>query len=275
MEPEKNQDKRYEYKNNIYFSIKEPGIYYVDFDVLSVDNQNCKGSFNYFYVQNLDKINLDEKIYWKNYDFYIELNMASDIIKISNLTQDRYVYFYYKEKLDYSKKFDNPFEICNDSNDTCTKNITFYKFLKDYDYTIKVNSVKYSSDRYYYYYSFGIFPIFEDTIEHNQQGYYLFTEPKIFFIDLRNITELTAILKNGENIYSATSNYEITLDNINNFEFKHSYGWDNEKEFLKNRDGNSNYGVIILIPSFTNDNPSKVMTEREEMISFSIYEETK
>ena len=258
MEPEKNQEKRYEYQDNIYFLINKPGIYYVDFNVLSVNNKNCKGTFSYYLVQNLEKINLDKKIYWKAYDFQTELNMASDIFKISNLAQDTYVYFYYKELLDYYQKFENPFEICNDNNDTCIKDITFYKFLKDYNYTIKVNSIKYSTDSYYYY-SFGIFPIFEDTVEHNQQGYYLFTDPKIFFIDLRDITELTAILKNGESIYSATSNYEITLDNINNFKFKHSYGGDKEKEFLNNQDGMSNYGVIILIPSFFNDNPSKVI----------------
>ena len=93
----------------------------------------------------------------------------------------------------------NPFEIC-DYNDECTNNITSYKFLKNRNYTINIHFINIYNNNYYYS-SFYFFPVLEDTIENITNGYYFFSIPKIFYINLENKDYLTYLYKEGEILY--------------------------------------------------------------------------
>ena len=176
----------------------------------------------------------------------MELNPQKYIV--NDLEKDTYVFFIFtlKEK---GYKTENPFVICNNKNE-CNKNIIIYKFLKGMNYTIYINFIKRNS--YYYYPSFFFFPIFDNTIEEKEMGYYFISEPKIFVINLKNKNEITAMLVNGEKMVSTAAN-DISLENLN----EKDYNNDTFIQSIYNSNKN-NYGVIGAVPCF-NENPTKLI----------------
>ena len=233
----------------IFFPIKEGGIYYIEFKP-KYSYSELEGTFSYRITGEVQTIDLTKKIYSKKSNFKFEIRTNPDLIKVINLKEDRYVYFDMMFNGGLSEY--NPLEICNDNTDECsTEDIIIYKFLKDNNYTIKINTIILSDG--YYYISYSFFPIFESTIKYIDQGYYEFSEPQIYLIkDIENKTLIYFLPEYVNQVYYYVSNEEITIDKIKDMtSLKQSYLIALYPKLMR-----INYGLFILVPK-GNENLSK------------------
>ena len=97
-------------------------------------------------------IDLSRKIYYNNIKIETKIQSNSSMIKVNNLTEDKYVFFSYKVIDQNYKTFSNPFKICEDNNNntnnnSCAENIVFYKFTKEKNYTIYIDFVTEKGDK--------------------------------------------------------------------------------------------------------------------------------
>jgi len=215
--PDKIQEMKADHFNkDIYFSIREPGIYYIEFHQ-QYSYRELEGTFSFLITGRVQTIDLTQKLYSKNSNFKVGIKTNPDIIKVINLKEDRYVFFEYNVDKYYIYSKNNPFVICNDNNDDeCTQNIQIFHFLKENNYTIKIYAIPEdrSYSNYYYYTSYSLFPIFENTFKYIEQGYHVFSGLQIYAINTENKTELHLLPENIGKIYFTTSEAEFTIDNI-------------------------------------------------------------
>ena len=155
---------------NIYFNLTKPGIIYFKFIY-------SDGNFIVYPIKRkIDIIDFKEKIYFFNYTLETKNNEIIFIYNITNLTEDRLVYFACIHK---------QFEICDISSQKCQFVETFYKFLANKEYFINA----YSYDEYYYHYRrtiqpyiFGVFNK-ENIKLFNNLGVDKNNEPNIYLVN--------------------------------------------------------------------------------------------
>ena len=126
-----------EKKGNYFFE-------FINIDTGSIEKYNI--SFcSYLYNETIAEIDLNEINY---YGYLINSKNDSNKIeylanyKVTNLIEDKNVYFTYVNEYFYKSDIYNinsPFIICQNKNEACINNITFYTFLKGKDYTIYIN----------------------------------------------------------------------------------------------------------------------------------------
>ena len=85
----------------------------------------------------------------------------------------------------------------------------------------------------------------EDTIENITNGYYFFSIPKIFYINLENKDYLTYLYKEGESLYFAQTKKIVKLDDLLNL----SYKKENSMMIIDSYKYNFTYTIIIAIPN--------------------------
>ena len=242
------------FSHKTYFYIIEPNVYYIK---IMNNYEDFGGSFICHISENIQTIDLSKKYYYHKTDFGMEFKMVHDIIKINNITEDRYVYFNYEYATTTNIKT-NPIEICNDLSDECSTDIILYKFSKGNNYTINIYIGKiYQND--YICPSYFFFPILDDTIESIDLGYYVFSNPKIFIVNLQNKKSTVYYLcENRDYLYITESKNEISLNDLN-YLSRSSY---NPDTFNKN----NLYGLLLIIPSI-NVNPSKLIIFNETLFA--------
>ena len=103
------------------------------------------------------------------------------------------------------------------------------------------------------------FPIYEDDIEEKKEGYYVISEPKLYYINCTNKYSLNIIFNNEEAIYSSQTNKNFTLDDLNNLSFKK-----NTNSISPST--NSGYLIIIIIPSILKNQTKFVIVNRYSSI---------
>ena len=238
------------YENN--FKLQKSGTYYIE---LYTDN-DFLGDRNYIfkiYISGniIDTIDLSERMYYKNINIISSTMQNPSIYKVSNLKNDTLVYFSYKA-------LENPFEICDDSvGGACSKKVEFYKFLKDNNYTIYINFVSnYASE--YTFNSYFFFPIFEDTLEKINKGYYISYVPKIYIINYVDKERLFYIAENTNNKLIKETNEEITLSNLINNHFIQLIGniLNENKRYIN--------GLLMVIPEIS-ENPAKIIITKNNL----------
>ena len=259
-EPDSNKKQTSKYDNRkneeISFKLSKSGIYY--FEICLEYNMNMKSNDSFILFlpgRIIDIIDLNQKLYYKNMKLETNIQCNASKIKVYNLTEDKYILFYYKVIDQNSKTFSNPFKICEDNNDiiNCTKEILLYKFTKGKNYTIYIDFVKGSgsSSKIYYFPSYLFFPIYEDIIEEKKEGYYIISEPKLYITNLTNENGLNVIFKNEEVIYSSITNKNFSLEDLNNLSFK-------KDKYSIRPNIHSGYLIIIIVPSIS-ENPTKLV----------------
>ena len=100
--------------NNVYFNLTKAGIVYIKFAQDSIS-----GSFYVYPLKKTIDIDLREKIYFYNYTFQTDKNDIIFVYHVTNLTEDKLIYFYCSQI---------QFEICDISSQNCNFITTFYKF---------------------------------------------------------------------------------------------------------------------------------------------------
>ena len=242
------------FNRDIYFSIRESGIYYIEFHQ-QYPYRKPVGTFSFYITGRVQTIDLTQKFYSKNLNFKVGVKTNPDLIKVINLKEDRYVFFDYNADSFNSKK--NPFVICKDNNDDkCTQNIKIFHFLKENNYTIKINAIPEDSSypENYYYTSYSFFPIFESTFKYIDQGYHAFSGLQIYAIKTGNKTEINLLCENIGKIYFTTSEEEFTIDNIKDYNFGTIFTDLITIEPQRNR---IKHALYILIQTSENKNLSK------------------
>ena len=243
------------------FYLTKSGTYYIEF--FSFTSLNSDEIFTMYITGNIfDTIDFTKRLYYKSNKIELSIKPEPNIYKVNNLKKDILVFFHYKVIDSYNyDKFSNPFEICNENNNECSKDFIFYKFLKKYNYTIYIHYVinenEYSFNRRFYFASHFFFPIFEDTIENKEEGYYTFSVPKIYIFNLENIdNSLYGYAINNKEILTAETTEEVILDNSTQLDFD---SVKNDLIILSAR--NYKFSVIILVP-FMSENPSKLIISK-------------
>ena len=253
--------------HKIKFTINKSDTYYLEFvpEYSSIYN-NIDETFSFLITGNdINTIDLSQKIYYKNLKFETIYKPNPIIYKVRNLKDDIDVFFYYKVIDRNYYTFINPFTICNDNNTECSKDIINYKFLKDTNYTIYIDFVNeersYSSDIIYYYPSYLFFPDSDDTIKIiTNKGYYTFNEPKIFIFNLKNKNYLFIAFDSYKDAYISQSEENVSLNDLINLDYQTAYV---NFEHYYERTGYKNR-IIIPIISPT-DNPSKLIVANEAL----------
>jgi len=238
-------------------TLKKSGIYYLNF-YSSYSNYLKEDSTFIAFVPGsiIDTIDLTKRMYHLSSKIKTLKKYQANIIKVKNLKKDKYVFFSYKVESAWRDEiFHNPFEICNDINNKCTKNVTLYQFLQGNEYSIYINYINKAEDDYYdnnyfYYPSYIIVPLFSDIFEEKEEGYYTIPTPKIFIINLKNKGILYSMYDNIEKVYEASSNKKINQDNINSLEFKEDRY---SSETFSEEEG-YNYKILFIIPSIKDNN---------------------
>ena len=223
-------------------TLNENGDYYFEFfnieDSVSYDN--------YFSTLveggKIKNIDLSERIYSSTLKIYARREINASYYEVENIANDIFVYFIYKDydnQMDYS----NPFEICEENN-KCTSNTTLFKFLKDHKYKIYVHFVQGGDLNYYSYLPHSFFPIFEDTIQEVNEGYYTSLDPKIYYFKLKgseNGKEYVFFEETQKGFLSVSNETEITAEKLGDLDFHES----NEYKY----DSSSETAIVIIIPT--------------------------
>ena len=256
-EPDSNIIQSSEYRqgeNANTFKLLKSGIYY--FEIIFNYNEDRKSDDSFILYKSgriIDTIDLSRKIYYDNIKIETTVQPNPSMFKVNNLIEDKYACFSYKVKDQDYKTFSNPFRICEDDNNNdrnCKDNIFLYKFKKEKNYTIYIDFVmeKNSWDSIYYFPSYSFFPIYEDEIEEKKEGYYIISEPKLYYINSIN-KYINIIFNNEEAIYSSEANKNFSLDDLCNLSFEKNEKVINPKSYSK-------YLIVIIIPSIFK-NPTK------------------
>ena len=212
----------------------KPGIIYFKFIY-------SDGNFIVYPIKRkIDIIDFKEKIYFFNYTLETKNNEIIFIYNVTNLTEDRLVYFACIHK---------QFEICDISSQKCEFVNTFYKFLANKEYFINA----YSYDEYYYHYRrtiqpyiFGVFNK-ENIKLFNDLGVDKNNEPNIYLVNKKYVSSFYFININTYLSFYAEEDYEIDeiFDNLPNIYFGLTIS--EYKEFnLRDH----NYKILLVIPNF-------------------------
>ena len=255
------QTKTIKYEGNdelLKISFTKSGTYFLEFYLSNSDSYNVDFTFIAFTSGKVIEIDLNEKIYYKNSYIKSPIKLEPYIYKVKNLKEDKYVIFNYKvEVLGNNKIYENPFEICNDKTSECEQDITSYKFIKDNEYTIYINYVNQTNRQWYdreivlYFPSYMFFPVYNDTIEEINEGYYNFTQLKIFNINLEKKNQLFLYFHNSLKKLICYSDKKVTLNNIDTFNLK-----ENENMIITLTESENKYAIIMVIPLI--ENPLKL-----------------
>ena len=244
--PESDKIQKIDNDDELPFTLKEEGFYYFEF--FKRNGGNFSGDVFVFITGSIiDRIDLSKKIYYK-----IQLKPVT--IKVTNITDDRYVFFTYKILDKYPKN--NPYKIFNDNSGECTSEIVSYKFFKNNNYTIYINFI-YSSlyDYYFFPYCF-FFPIFEDTVEDKDVGIYSLNEPKLYIINFTK-SENTIFyvgFRNQYKVYSFYARNSFSLDDLNSYLLSEVQSYDH---FYRS---GGNYLGFMVIPEM-GENPHSLLLQ--------------
>ena len=217
---------------------------------------SIKGEFYFFDFDNefttiipgeaIDTIDLEKEIYINDIELNPEESYEPIMYKINNLSEDKYVYFEYKNL--YGNKI-NPFEICINEKENCESTI-FYHFIKGNKYTIYINFVNiFNSIKFI---PSAIIPVLTTTIETKTEGILKNLAPKIYNVDMENKVKYI-FFEYYNKILMAPSDFEITKNNLNlipNLEFTNI---DKNNYLIHELSNNTQYWVIIAIPPIFED----------------------
>ena len=231
-------------------NLTRSGLYYIEFDW--DENypllQNIR--FRTFIHEELvDTIDLSQKMYYRSSTLKTKTKFGPNKYKVKNLKKDIHVFFTYNIKNeDDTILFYNPFEICIDNKNECIRNITTFKFIKGNEYTIYIHFIekleKDIHDKYIYYYpSYAFFPIFDDTIEEKEEGFYYILDPKIFIVNLTKKDDLFLYHENANKVYKTYTNELDVLNDLNNLDYNIS----SKIDVISEKEGYAN-GIIVIIP---------------------------
>ena len=115
----------------------------------------------------IDTIDLTQNIYYGNSIIKTKTIVEPNKYKVKNLKNDTLVHFIYnivdeEEDEEYDpNKFYNPFEICNDNNNNCTKNVNFFTFFKGNEYTIYIHFTEKIERKWYDRFDFYYYPYYK------------------------------------------------------------------------------------------------------------------
>ena len=214
--------------------LDESDIYYISLHSFLENSEKKYIFYSYIPGEIIDIIDLSQKMYIKKTKMKLSNNYESNYYKVTNIKKDTYVYFNFKILYDDINNIDNfyfyyqcPFIICKNIKDECDTNVILsYKFLKNYNYTIYINLIHelYEKITYteYYYPSYVFFPINENSIQNVIEGFYTFSEPKIYNIELIDKKQMYLFLKNNDNdtlFYYEYFNETKTNDKLSTFIF--------------------------------------------------------
>ena len=263
-----NKTIKYEYDKDNAEIMKIPfektGTYYIEFYSPYASYYVLNSTFTAFIPEKLiDTIDLTQKMYYKISRIKTKSKVNPDRYKVSDIKKDMYVYFTFNIENEENEEFNNPFEVCNDNNNECIKNVTLFRFVKGNEYTIKINYCTkndwdYHDDYYYFYPSYLFFPINEDTLEEKKEGFYNILAPKIYYVNLKNKGKLFLYHENLNQVCISYSKNEDILNNLQNLDMRESssiYDSIIEKEGF-------NYGILLIIP-FINNKDGKLIIVNE------------
>ena len=243
--------------------LTKSGTYYIEFQPTEIIYTSLDDHFIAFIPGSIiDIIDLTENIYYGNSKVKTRLILEPNKYKVKNIKNDTLIYFSYKiqkdddDDDDESIYFNNPFEICNNNNNICTKNVTFFKFIKGNEYTIYIHYIKnmrYSWDEFYYP-SYKFFPVFEEQLEVKEEGFYFILEPKIYIVNLKNKDFLYLLYYNANKVYMSYTNEENIFNNINNLIIIESTS---NLELISGKKG-FNYVILVIIPLENNNRYNSV-----------------
>ena len=188
----------YHYNGDLYnINITKKGKYYFEFFYLG-EAKNQEQIFRcYLYNTIIEEIDFTKNNYFGFYPILVSNDKNNkeylSYYKISNLKEDKKVYFIYGNYLYddhlFSSDIDNinfSFWICNLKNNNCTENQTSYKFLKGVDYKIYIHLFEntYKNRDYYFQWSYSFLPFYENNIQViSEGGYFSIDSPKIIKIE--------------------------------------------------------------------------------------------
>ena len=171
------------------FNLTCNGTYYLEFNCESI---NCEFGSKFYstIIGNTKTIDFSDKIYQQNFTYHSENYLGLKKFKVSNLKEEKLVYFsaydvrdYYLEDYypfyqgedppfkpnSYEGDFSNLtiFEIFNVNNQASERNVRLYKFEPNHEYIINIHCLKkyYTSINEYYYVRYLFFPLTNSHIK--------------------------------------------------------------------------------------------------------------
>ena len=242
------------------FILRNEGTYYIEF-FGRISSYLTANIFSIFISGSvIDRIDLSEKMYYKRLKLVSNINLNPSMIKVNNITEDRYAFFTYTI-LKYFLSFDelkNPFKICNDNTGECSSEIVAFKFLKNNNYTIYLYFIYNDLNKYYSFPCYLFFPVFEDIIIDKPEGLYSFKEPKIFIFNFTEIEESAKIYVtfiNQDKAYDFFIKDNFSFEVLNNNKLVEIYG--RFKDYI----GYENYYkyIVIVITPKIGENPTQLI----------------
>ena len=209
-------DYEYLYRNDDSFvyqvNLTYDGTYYIELEFDKGYLSEIGGTFRSFIPGKIDELDLSKSYYYEDFEFYSDVNYGYREYEISNLKEEKYVYFlhfvdYYNEYTPFYDDESHPickpyfsydnvldcdaysiFEVCNKKTNECTFE-QFYKFEKDTEYNIKVHYMKlyepYYQNKYpsYRYPKYIIIPLTNNNLKKiDSTGEYSCEEPTFYII---------------------------------------------------------------------------------------------
>ena len=238
--------------------LDKKGKYYFDFFNLE-QSDDTKNNTIYVWTFNkmIKEIDLSKDIYSEIFINYFQKyysrngyqqyeNKDLPYYKISNLKEDKKVYFTYSNLDNPIYNVDSPFLICKNKNEECVTNIYSYTFTKGNEYTLYFNIIKDPNIDIIdidvnYFSKYTFFPISQNTIINIKEGHYIINSPKILYLDKSYNFYFTNLIPNfvsSEGINKGKNLPEIKY-------YRLYYYFDIEK--------NSKVDNIILIPGKNNE----------------------
>ena len=241
------RDTQYQYQ------LSTPGKYYIK---IIPDNYYSSSRKNSFILimpsQPIDTIDLTKEYYMNSISIITSIQIGPLMIRVKNIQKDTNIIFdYFIENNYYSSgDYKNPFVVCEDDKNICKNNTISFKFLRQHNYSIYINSLKiYPYYSEYFFPSYYFFSVFDNNIETNKKGFFLISEPKIFVYDLKNLGGVHAYLHNGNKIISAYLNKPFTLDILEDIYFEES-----SASIISFDNSRGDYAIIIPIKKVNTDN---------------------
>ena len=232
------------FKDLIHITLTNSGTYFLE--LYGSIYQVGKFKFKSFIPEQLiNTIDLTQKIYYENFSFKLNRKFEPSFYKVKDIKNNTNVYFIYNFQIINSEVL-NPFIVCNFNSTECKNNITSFTFLKGNEYTIYINLIQKnesSDDIYYYYPLYIFFPIFDDTIEEIEEGFYSISSPKIYIVNLKNKDKLFLHYEDANIIYLSYSKDKNISKNKDTLHFDKI----SELESISEKE-NYNYGIIMIIP---------------------------
>ena len=258
------------YKGNLTYD----GTYYLEIDCQSF---LCElGSrFMIIYPHLKETIDLNKKIYYQRNSFYIYeeyLDMAQ--FQVSNLKEEKYVYFEMTERSDYYKREFYPyypgedpppydpwsydidfsnltiFEVINSKTGNSTRNVRFYKFEPDTEYIINIHCLVQKWGYEFYYPKYMFIPIIKSQLKKitGNEGIISFDGPIYGVVNSDNQKSFILVSDpmEEENIYYTETEQDIesNLELLSSLEFTY------DSMLMFNEKKNQNTFFIIIPQGF-------------------------